>query len=192
MDLSDKWRRFFQDLETHHGMNVEDGYHTWLLHRLFLEELNWELQEWVKSWNHHKMQLKGEMNQSPIEMFMMGMVEWEALGVHDWIKQQEEDVTDLLNYGVAWENLEDEVAHNLEHNGENQLGPFDIDNWPEELHDVACDPPDCPLSVVEQETLDAVVVHEFGGNEFRSMGEWMLIWNRALDLCRNLISQREG
>ncbi|KAF8350840.1 hypothetical protein F5887DRAFT_875918 [Amanita rubescens] len=190
-DLSDKWRRFFQDLETHHGMNAEDGYHTWLLQHLFLDELNRELQEWVQSWNHHKMQLKGQLNQLPIEMFMMGMVERETPGVREWIEQQEEDVDDLPNYGVAWENLEDEVAHNLENEGENQ-GPFEIDNRPEQLHDVACDPPDCPLSAVEKETLDVTVVHEFGENKFRSMPERMLIWNRAFDLCRALIQQREG
>ena len=190
-DLSDKWRRFFQDLETHHGMNAEDGYHTWLLHHLFLGELDRELQEWVKGWNHHKMQLKGEKNQSPIEMFMMGMVEREAPGVREWIEQQEEEVEDLPNYGVAWENLEDEVAHNLEQDRGNP-GPFEIDNRPEELHDVVCDPPDCPLSLDEKERLDATVVHEFGANGFRSMPERMLIWNRALDLCRDLIQQREG
>jgi hypothetical protein len=190
-DLSDKWRRFFQDLETHHGMNAKDGYHMWLLHHLFLGELNCELQEWVKGWNHHKMQLKGEMNQSPIEMFMMGMVERETPGIREWIEQQEEEVEDLPNYGVAWENLEDEVTHNLEQERETPV-PFEIDNWPEELHEVACNPPDCPLSVEEKERLDMVVVQEFGANELRSMPECMLIWNRALDLCRALIQQHEG
>ena len=35
-DLSAKWKKYFQDLETHHGLNAEDGDHTWLLHYLFL------------------------------------------------------------------------------------------------------------------------------------------------------------
>lgn len=190
-DLSDKWRKFFQALETHHGFNAEDGDHTWLLHYLFLGELNSELQEWVKGWNHHKMQLKGERNQSPMEMFMMGMVERESPGVREWIGQQEEGVEDLPNYGVAWEDLEDEVARNLEQDRHDQA-PFQIDNRPGELHEVACDPPGCPLSVDEKDGIDAVIAHEFGRDHFRSMPERMLIWNRALELCRVLIQQREG
>jgi hypothetical protein len=113
-DLSDQWRKFFQDLKTHHGMNAEDGDHTWLVHHLFLGELNGELQSWGKGWNHHKMQLKGEKNKSLMEMFLIGMVERETPGVHEWIEQQEATVEDLPNYGVAWDELDDEVAHNLE------------------------------------------------------------------------------
>ncbi|KAF8328647.1 hypothetical protein F5887DRAFT_897455 [Amanita rubescens] len=189
-DLSGKWKKFFQDLETHHGMNAEDGDHTWLLHHLFLEELNSELQEWVKGWNHHKMQLRGETNQSPIEMFMVGMVERETPGVREWLEQQEEVVDDLPNYGVAWEDLEDQVAHDLVQAGQNQ-GPFQIDNRPGELHDVTCDPPGCPLSAEEKEQLDGTVAHEFGTNLFRGMPERILIWNRALELCCTLVQQRQ-
>lgn len=99
-DLSQKWKVFFQDLETHHRMNAEAGDHIWLLHYLFLEELNCELKQWAKGWNHHKMQLKGEENKSPMEMFLLGMVEREAPGVEDWIHQQEA-VEDLPNYGIT-------------------------------------------------------------------------------------------
>lgn len=73
------------------------------------------------------MQLKGEMNQSPMEMFMMGMVKCESPGVREWIEQQEEGIEDLPNYRVAWEDLEDDVAHNLEQDRHDQ-GPFQINN----------------------------------------------------------------
>ena len=170
-------------------MNAEDGNHMWLLLHLFLGELNSELQEWVQGWNHHKMQLRGEMNQSPFEMFMMGMVEHETLGIHEWIEQQKV-VDDLLNYGVAWENLKDQVAHELVQDGQNQ-GPFQMDNRPGELHEVACEPPNCPLSVEEKQWLDATVAHEFGTNHFQSMPEHMLIWNRVLELCCTLVQQHQ-
>lgn len=189
-DLSGKWKKCFQDLETHHGMNAEDGDHVWLLHHLFLEELNSELQEWAKGWNHHKMQLKGELNKSPMEMFLIGMVERDTPGVREWIEQQEEDVGDLPNYGVAWEELADEAAHNLEEDRQTQA-PFDIDRRPEQLHEVACNAPDSPLSATEKARLDASLAQEFGTNNFRSTLECMLIWNRALEACRALVQQRE-
>lgn len=189
-DLSDQWRKFFQDLETHHGMNAEDGDHTWLVHHLFLGELNGELQSWAKGWNHHKMQLKGERNKSPMEMFLIGLVERETPGVREWIEQQEATVEDLPNYGVAWDELDDEVAHNLEEGGRAHQ-PFEIDRRPQELHEVACDAPDSPLSAAERARLDAMLALEFGINDHRSMPERMLIWNRALELCRIFVQQRE-
>lgn len=189
-DLSDQWRKFFQDLETHHGMNAEDGDHTWLVHHLFLGELNGELQSWAKGWNHHKMQLKGERNKSPMEMFLIGLVERETPGVREWIEQQEATVEDLPNYGVAWDELDDEVAHNLEEGGRAHQ-PFEIDRRPQELHEVACDAPDSPLSAAERARLDAMLAQEFGINDHRSMPERMLIWNRALELCRIFVQQRE-
>ena len=188
-DLSTKWKKYFQDLETHHGLNAEDGDHMWLLHYLFLGELNSKLQEWAKGWNHHKMQLRGEMNKSPMEMFLIGMVEQETPGVCEWIEHQEEDIDNLPNYGVDWEDLGDEPGHHLEQ-GEGPQGPFDIDRRPDELHEVACDGPDCPLSATEKGRLDAALAEEFGTNHYRSMPERMLIWNRGLELCRAFVQQR--
>jgi hypothetical protein len=190
-DLSHKWQTFFQDLETHHGMNAEAGDHIWLLHYLFLEELNCKLDQWAQGWNHHKMQLKGEENKSPMEMFLIGMVERETPGVREWINQQQEAVEDLPNYGVAWEDLGDQVAGNVVQEGQNQM-PFAIDNRPEQLHKVDCEPPGCPLSAGEKESLDATVAREFGPNKYRSMPERVLIWDRAFELCRTLVQQREG
>jgi hypothetical protein len=189
-DLSQEWKVFFQDLEMHHGMNAEAGDHIWLLHYLFLEELNCELKEWAKGWNHHKMQLKGEENKSPMEMFLLGMVEREAPGIEDWIHQQEA-VEDLPNYGIAWEDLAEQVAGNVVDDGQIQM-PFQVDNRPEELHEVWCEPPGCPLTAGEKERLDAAIVREFGTNKYRSMPERMLIWDRAFEVCHMWVQQREG
>ena len=186
-DLADKWRTFFQDLETHHGLNAEDGDHIWLLHRLFLEELSCELGVWTKGWNNHKMQLRGERNQSPMEMFLIGMVEREMPGVQEWIEQQE---AALPNDEGAWEGLGNGTAQNLVEDGGNQV-PFGFDARPDELNEVACEPPRCPLSAEEKERLDAIVAQEFGINKYWSMPERMLIWNRALELCHTWVQQRE-
>ena len=185
-DLSDKWRTFFQDLETHHGLNAEDGDHIWLLHRLFLEELNCELEVWTKCWNNHKMQLRGERNKSPMEMFLIGMVERETPGIQEWIAQQE----DNLPEGIDGEHLGRDVAGNLVEDGQNRV-PFRIDARPDELHEVECEPPGCPLSADEKERLDTTIAQEFGINQYRSMPERLLIWNRALELCHTLVQHRE-
>ena len=190
-NLSHKWQSFFQDLETHHGMNAEAGDHIWLLHCLFLEELNCELDQWAKGWNHHKMQLKGEENKSPIEMFLIGMVEHETPGMREWINQQEQAVEDLPNYGVSWEDLGDQVAWNVVQDGQNQM-PFELDNRPEALHDIICEPPGCPLSAGEMEILDATIAREYGTNKYQSMPECMLIWDRAFELSHTLVHQCEG
>ena len=163
-NLSHKWKIFFQDLETCHGMNAEASDHIWLLHFLFLDELNSELKQWVKGWNHHKMQLKGEENKSPMEMFLIGMVECKAPGVQDWIHQQEV-INDLPNYGIAWEDLGERVVQEVVEEGQIEM-PFQVDNRPEELHKIGCEPPGCPLTAGEKERLDAEVVCDFGANRF--------------------------
>ncbi|KAM6489023.1 hypothetical protein JOM56_015535, partial [Amanita muscaria] len=64
-DLSSKWKGLFEDLESFQGLNIEQAGHLWLLHHLFLKEMNAELEEWMRGWNSHKMQIKGHPNQSP-------------------------------------------------------------------------------------------------------------------------------
>ena len=115
------------------------------------------------------MQLKGEENKSPMEMFLIGMVEREAPGVQDWIHQQEV-VDDLPNYGLAWEDLGERMAREVVEEGQIEM-PFQVDNQPEELHEIGCKPPGCPLTAGEKERLDAEVVCDFGANRFRSMPE---------------------
>lgn len=42
-----KWKLFLQDLETRHGLRVDNDGHVWLLHHLYLDLLNEQIMEWA-------------------------------------------------------------------------------------------------------------------------------------------------
>ncbi|KAM6495102.1 hypothetical protein JOM56_009725 [Amanita muscaria] len=172
-DLSSKWKEHFEVLEIHHGLDADHMGHTWLLHHLFLKEMNAELSEWVQGWNSHKMQLRGQRNQSPHEMFVIGITERECPGVHGWIMQQEDAVVDLEAFGV-------EEGENRLDNGEDQR----VDTRPERFSEVRCDSPNCPLDADQLYALDESLAQAFGQDAPRSMLQRKFIWDHALDICR--------
>jgi hypothetical protein len=172
-DLSINWKELFEMLEIHHGLDPDNMGHTWLVHHLFLNELNAELTEWVQGWNSHKMQLRGQRNQSPHEMFIIGITERECPGVSAWIMQQEEAVVDLVVYGV--EEVEPRVD-----DGEGQR----VDVRPERFSEVRCDTPNCPLDADQIRALDDSLVQAFRLDAHRSMLQRKFIWDHALDICR--------
>jgi hypothetical protein len=70
-----KWKDFFIDLEENHGFLVGSPSHVWLLHWLFLDAVNEEVQEWVEAWNHHRISLRGTVDRSPRDLFLFSIVQ---------------------------------------------------------------------------------------------------------------------
>ncbi|KAM6488918.1 hypothetical protein JOM56_012674 [Amanita muscaria] len=163
-DLSSKWKGLFEDLESFQGLNIEQAGHLWLLHHLFLKEMNAELEEWMRGWNSHKMQIKGHPNQSPHEMFVIGITERDAPGVRERI---EEAALDLDSFGAEDRRVGIDGQH---------------DERPERLSNVTCEPPDGPLDAHPLQALDENLEQEFGLNPLRSVIQRKLIWDRALGL----------
>jgi hypothetical protein len=48
--------------------------HIWLLHWLFLDEINKDVQEWREAWNHHRISLCGETDRSPRDLFLFSVL----------------------------------------------------------------------------------------------------------------------
>lgn len=68
-----KWSDFFSLLETHYGLDADNIHHLWLLHYLFLTELNREIDVFVETWNNHLMNLPGQRTRTPLDMFTWDM-----------------------------------------------------------------------------------------------------------------------
>ncbi|KAF8325298.1 hypothetical protein F5887DRAFT_889403 [Amanita rubescens] len=174
-----KWKPFFRALEEEHGLRVDSAAHLWLLHHLFLANVNDDIQRWTAQWNSHVMRLKGQRNQAPRDMFMIGLARRMAV---DDIRIQEEDVRDLGQFGIDWEDMDDEdLIQALQERGEN---PFD-DYAPDRMNDVPCEPPDCPLTMDQVDGLDAVLQREFDMNTY-DMDVKTRVWICALVWCRDL------
>lgn len=52
-------------LEELHGLDRANRYHLWLLHALFLDEINQDIRSFIERWNHHGVSGTTTHNQSP-------------------------------------------------------------------------------------------------------------------------------
>lgn len=103
-----KWADFFWDLELNYGLNVDNLNHIWLLHYLFLEDINNDIAFFIDTWNHHLIQIRGQANRSPIDLYAFDMLLHGIRG-DDVFEEEELDDGELQDYGVDWEALQDEA-----------------------------------------------------------------------------------
>jgi hypothetical protein len=108
-----KWKSFFMDLEAHHGLDPTRTAHIWLLHHLFLRSVDQDAQEWAQAWNSHKLQIKGQRERSPRDMFFFGMLQEGPRGMTAIAPADDDEIEDYSSYGVDWEVNNDEtmMAH---------------------------------------------------------------------------------
>jgi len=59
------WRAFFTRLERLYFLDKDDPHHIWLLHTLFLEDIQNDCDEFQRHWNSHPLSGKGQ-NMSPL------------------------------------------------------------------------------------------------------------------------------
>lgn len=204
-----KWAEFFRDLEKDHGLNVESPAHLWLLHYLFLSEVNKDAIDWAITWNNHGMRLpRGERSgQSPIIMWTRGMAEngirgFDAINTVDPAYEEDPD-----NYGVDWADADDQrlAAHVLRRTDEaQQAAPqaFEaaanppqnifVNNYssPPRWSRVTVDPPN-PSLLTEAE-LQSLNDHLNGrvDRADRSMNARRMLWIHALRFATQLFDRR--
>ncbi|KAJ7495668.1 hypothetical protein B0H11DRAFT_2155915 [Mycena galericulata] len=181
-----KWKVFFLDLETNHGLNPTRPGHIWLLHHLFLASVNRDAQDWVEAWNSHQLTVRRQRERSPRDLFTFGTLREGPRGITSFFRPEEQVVDDLNEYGVDWEvNQEpDLMAHLLENNpheradADTNEDPFASASTPANLSEVLCDPPNCPFTAAQLQLLDQHLnasVDLFSRN-----------MNRALEIARGI------
>ncbi|TRM70605.1 hypothetical protein BD626DRAFT_391090 [Schizophyllum amplum] len=60
------WKAFYYRLEDLHGLDPNVPAHLWVLHQLFLEEMQDDMDAFVHNWNHHPVSRSGH-NMSPLD-----------------------------------------------------------------------------------------------------------------------------
>lgn len=138
-----KWAEFFTRLELRHGLDINNPNHIWLLHHIFLGDINTELAFFAETWNQHKIQLRRGPNRSPADMFGFDMYVRGIRG--DQLPEEELDEEELEVYGVDWAGLQEDnlVTSQLGNNSVREgssswvgrVGP------PSDLNEVAVHPP---------------------------------------------------
>lgn len=144
LSFGEKWHEFFTILELEYGLNINNRNHIWLLQYLFLADINGDIDFFVHTWNHHRIQIRNGPNRSPIDMFGFDML------VHG---ERGDDLSEaeLAVYGVDWEALRGRAIP-TEHDGGlgswvGRVGP------PDDLSHVELEPVVGTLTEVEVEML---------------------------------------
>jgi len=185
-----KWKDFFTDLEANGGLDVNNPAHIWLLHHLFLNDVNQDALLWAETWNNHKLQMRGEAQQSPQEMFFFSMLEDGPRGLNGPHQNRGrdglEDGEDTSLYGVDWEDMDNEeiMEHHYRHNPVQLDNPFST--APSALSEVECTPPDCPLSAESVHQLDHYLTRIVDVAS-RSMLIRRTTWAEALHVCSQVL-----
>jgi hypothetical protein len=183
-----KWRDFFTDLEANEGLDVNNSAHIWLLHHLFLEEINRDALAWGETWNSHKLQIRGESQQTPHEMYFFSMLEDGPRGLNGPRSRDPdglEDGEDISAFGIDWEDMDNRelMEHHYRHN------PIQLDNpfstAPSALSEVICSPPDCPIPGEIVRQLDQGLSQILNVNS-RSMLMRRTVWAEALRVCSQM------
>ncbi|KAL0566652.1 hypothetical protein V5O48_015351 [Marasmius crinis-equi] len=183
--VTSKWKEWFSDLEIHHGMDINNLSHVWLLQFVFLPIINAELTFWAESWNKHKITMRSGPNRSPEDMFGFDMLIHGLRGddPESFAMSEEE----LEVFGVDWEGLEDDVLlealrKNYETDGATswigQRGPPSS----QDLNEVKVEPPPCLLSDIQVEYLR----NSIPPLQQSSQEAVVRLWLHALTIARSL------
>lgn len=155
------WSNFFLALEQHHRLDRNDEFHIWLLHHLFLPCINFDALTWAEGWNHHPFSRLPDHPRrshlpSPRELYNFGV---HVAGVRAMHIIDEDDIPNLAEYGVDWEEHDDPRVMRI-HWQQNQLDIPDADQHengyglPRSLVEVRVPAPAIPISDADVAALD--------------------------------------
>ena len=184
------WAELFQMLEVHHGLDINNANHIWLLHYLFLNTINAQLEFFAESWNHHVIQIRGGPNRSPADMFGFDMFTQGVRGsqlpptpVDTTVMTDEE----LEVFGVDWEGLRnDTLLQSREANNSSSEG---TSSWlgrsgpPEHLNEVPVEAPTGIFTAEELTWVDSTLAHMTGAVDDVDVAR---LWVEALALAHSI------
>ncbi|KAJ7679330.1 hypothetical protein DFH06DRAFT_974840, partial [Mycena polygramma] len=94
-----RWRAFFTRLGELHRLDCKNPGHVWLLHRLFLDNINEDCAVFQAQWNAHPVSGREAHDQTPADMRFLGQL---TDGVYDEVDPMAGVDPDVINryYGV--------------------------------------------------------------------------------------------
>ncbi|KAJ7025144.1 hypothetical protein C8F04DRAFT_968143, partial [Mycena alexandri] len=107
-----RWRGFFTRLERWHGLDHTSPYHLWLLHQLFLVDINSDCEDFQAEWNLHPLSGTRNKGQSPADLRFISETEHgvdeDQPGVHPSVLQEYYGVMEDLD--EEWDDVDDLIA----------------------------------------------------------------------------------
>ncbi|KAF8220746.1 hypothetical protein L208DRAFT_1331987, partial [Tricholoma matsutake] len=187
--LGATWADRFIMLEVQHGLNINSANHIWLLHYLFLNTINQQLNFLAESWNQHCIWMGHGPNCSPADMFGFDMFVHGMCGgplpTPEVVPLLEEE---LEVYGVDWEGLHNDGL--LQSCTGNNVADEGSGSWvgcsrpPENLNEVHLDAPSGVFTQEEILAVDVALVPLAGAAEDVDVAR---LWVEGLALARAML-----
>ncbi|KAG8942949.1 hypothetical protein FRC04_003291 [Tulasnella sp. 424] len=179
VQFGSKWHSFFENLEVQHGLNINNRNHLWLLHYLYLPDINADCAFFAESWNHHRIQTPGQPARSPHDMWFFDQFT-------NGVRGDQLTLAELEEFGVDWEGLrEAQVLSSWQGNNSAEEGTT---SWvgragpPADLSDVPVHPPGMEsLTVGDIADVHAYVLPFLNVYDFDSL---TTRWTNALAFAR--------
>ncbi|KAJ7035371.1 hypothetical protein C8F04DRAFT_1000864 [Mycena alexandri] len=177
------WSENFTMLELHHGLDINNVNHIWLLLHLFLPTLNDQLTFFAQSWNEHQIRIRNGPNRSPADMFYFNTL---VHGVRGHALAADLSEEEFKVHGVDLEGLHDDtLLHSQRESNAEETG---WTSWlgrvgpPEHLNEVPVESPQGPFYPDQVAALEAVIAEWCG----LAADSDIHLWNIALAFCRTL------
>ncbi|KAJ7759836.1 hypothetical protein B0H14DRAFT_3096449 [Mycena olivaceomarginata] len=108
-----RWRAFFTRLERLHCLEHDSPRHLWLLHHLFLDDINSDCHDFQQEWNLHPLSGTQNKGQSPSDIRFISQsengIQEDQPGVHPDILEEFYGTQEDRDDG-EWENIDDWIA----------------------------------------------------------------------------------
>lgn len=93
-DIIKTYTAIFIYLEDKYGMDINNNFYLFCLHYVFQPRINQTLSQWKLSWNNHR--IRTASNQTPLQMYIKGMIESGFRGLED-------ESINPNEYGIDWQ-----------------------------------------------------------------------------------------
>ncbi|KAJ7232737.1 hypothetical protein C8J57DRAFT_1044785 [Mycena rebaudengoi] len=109
-----RWRGFFTRLERMHGLDHNSPHHLWLLHYLFLDDINSDCRDFQDEWNFHPLGGTRNKGQSPTDLRFISQTEHgvdeDQPGVHPSVLEEFYGVDQDIDDGWDDVDMDDLIA----------------------------------------------------------------------------------
>ncbi|KAJ7482725.1 hypothetical protein FB451DRAFT_1338260 [Mycena latifolia] len=179
------WADIFIILELHQGLDINNANHIWLLHHLFLNQINQQLDFFREAWNQHQIQICDGPNRNPADMFGFDMLVHGVRGTDPLVDGM--SPAELEVFGVDWEALHDETL--LDSRQDNNPVDEGSTSWigrrgpPDSLNEISVESPDGLFLRAELEILDASLLGLSGAVQDADVAH---LWMEALIVARSM------
>ncbi|KAF6740958.1 hypothetical protein DFP72DRAFT_995893 [Ephemerocybe angulata] len=166
-------RLWVDNLELQDGLDRNKDAHIWLLHFLFLNQINVDIQAWIQVWNNHTISRRGQSHLSPNTLYARGTLE---------------RTERTFPRGGYWNHQEANNEHEGDEDDEDRHNPFVLQT-PTRMSHVEVADPRCPFQSPDDVDALDIALRALPFSSSADMGARRLLWIEALHIATDIMDR---